>query len=231
MKIKLIIVLFFIPFFCYSQKDKDVAPSQNQLTQCDISSNENYIVRTTVTSKSKLDDPKFIDQLKELLISQISSFVSSELTINSSKKLNKKSKLETLTNINVVARGILNDPNIDYCEGIVIISINKKEYKSKQYDFFKVKLRLASNSLEHLLEIGYIDDRKFLKDKIEYYSFELNQLTAMLPLINMQTNEEKIFNRLINNFVVLENKKSEIKLMRKKKWNDLKENIKNKLNI
>ena len=53
----------------------------------------------------------------------------------------------------------------------------------------------------------------------------------MLPLIQMQLNEEKIFNRLINNFVVLENKKSEIKLLRKKKWNDFKEDIKKKLNI
>ena len=178
-----------------------------------------------------LDDPKFINQLKERLIAQISSFVSSELTISSSKRLNKKSRLETLTNIDVVARGILNDPNIDYCDGIVIISINKKEYKAKQYDFFKVKLRLASNSLEHLLEIGFIDDKKFLKEKIEYYSLEISQLTAMLPLVQIQSNEEKIFNRLINNYVVLENKKSEIKLLRKKKLNETIQNIKNKLRI
>ena len=231
MKIKLVVFLFLFPFLIYAQKAKDDNSEMENISQCNISSAENYIVRTTLADKSKLDDPKFIDQLKERLISQISSFVSSELTINSSKKLNKKSKLETLTNINVVTRGILNDPNIDYCDGIVIISINKKEYKAKQYDFFKVKLRLASNSLEHLLEIGYIDDRKFLKEKIEYYRFEIAQLTAMLPLIQMQLNEEKIFNRLIKNFVVLENKKSEIKLLRKKKWNDFKEDIKKKLNI
>lgn len=225
MKIRLLLVLFLIPFVSYSQKASESIP------QCDISSNDNYIVKTTVTSKSKLDDPKFINQLKERLISQISSFVSSELTINSSKKINKKSKLETLTNIEVITRGILNDPNIDYCDGIVIISINKKEYKAKQYDFFKVKLRLASNSLIHLLEIGYIDDKKFLKQKIEYYSYEIAQLTAMLPLIQMQQDEEKLFTKLITSYTVLENKKAEIKLMRKKKRDEFFENIKNKLNI
>ena len=97
MKIKLFVVLFLIHFINY--------------TQCNISSNENYIVRTTLINESQLDDPKFINQLKERLISQISSFVSSELTISSSKKLNKKSKLETLTNIEAVTSGILNDPN------------------------------------------------------------------------------------------------------------------------
>ena len=36
---------------------------------------------------------------------------------------------------------------------------------------------------------------------------------------------------LINNYTVLENKKSEIRLMRKKKWNDRIENFKKKFNI
>ena len=224
MKIKLLLVLFLTPFVSYSQKAAE-SP------QCNISSSENYIVRTTLINESQLDDPKFINQLKERLISQISSFVSSELTISSSKKLNKKSKLETLTNIEAVTSGILNDPNIDYCDGIAIISINKREYKAKQYDYFKTKLTLASKSLEHLLEIGYIDDKKFLKEKIEYYSYEIAQLSAMLPLIKMQSNEEKVFTKLINNYTVLENKKSEIRLMRKKKWNDRIENFKKKLNI
>ena len=53
----------------------------------------------------------------------------------------------------------------------------------------------------------------------------------MLPLVQIQSNEEKIFNRLINNYVVLENKKSEIKLLRKKKLNETIQNIKNKLRI
>ena len=117
----MVVFLFLFPFLIYAQKAKDDNSEMENISQCNISSAENYIVRTTLADKSKLDDPKFIDQLKERLISQISSFVSSELTINSSKKLNKKSKLETLTNINVVTRGILNDPNIDYCDGIVII--------------------------------------------------------------------------------------------------------------
>ena len=47
----------------------------------------------------------------------------------------------------------------------------------------------------------------------------------------MQSNEEKVFTKLINNYTVLENKKSEIRLMRKKKWNDRIENFKKKLNI
>ena len=178
MKIKLLLVLFLTPFVSYSQKAAE-SP------QCNISSSENYIVRTTLINESQLDDPS----------------------------------------------GILNDPNIDYCDGIAIISINKREYKAKQYDYFKTKLTLASNGLEHLLEIGYIDDKKFLKEKIEYYSYEIAQLSAMLPLIQMQSNEEKVFTKLINNYTVLENKKSEIRLMRKKKWNDRIENFKKKLNI
>ena len=50
MKIKLFVVLFLIHFINY--------------TQCNISSNENYIVRTTLINESQLDDPKFINQLK-----------------------------------------------------------------------------------------------------------------------------------------------------------------------
>tara|TARA_B100001175_G_C19468646_1_gene620522 strand:+ start:539 stop:1243 length:705 start_codon:yes stop_codon:yes gene_type:complete len=220
------VFFLLIPFVFYSQKAKD----DNLPPQCDISISKNYIVKTTVTKEEMLDDPKFINQLKERLIAQISSVVTSELTISSSKRLNKKSKLKTDNNIDIVARGILNDPNIDYCDGIVIISINKKEYKAKQYDFFKAKLRLANSSLEHLLQMGFIEDKKFLKEKIEYYKLELNQLTTMLPLVQIQSIEEKIFNSLTNNVVLLENKKFEIKLMRKKKRNEFFENIKNGIN-
>ena len=74
------VFFLLIPFVFYSQKAKD----DNLPPQCDISSRENYIVKTTVTKEDMLDDPKFINQLKERLIAQISSFVSSELTISSS---------------------------------------------------------------------------------------------------------------------------------------------------
>ena len=53
----------------------------------------------------------------------------------------------------------------------------------------------------------------------------------MLPLIQMQQDEEKLFTKLITSYTVLENKKAEIKLMRKKKRDEFFENIKNKLNI
>ena len=52
----------------------------------------------------------------------------------------------------------------------------------------------------------------------------------MLPLVQIQSTEEKIFNSLTNNVVLLENKKFEIKLMRKKKRNEFFENIKNGFN-
>lgn len=199
---------------------------------CSVSIYDNYVIKRHLDNERQLDDPQFINQLKEQLINQISSFVDSSVSISSSKKKKKRLRSSKTTNHNasVASLGILRDPLIQVCNGVVIMSIGKDQYEKTQYDYFKMKLKSNSQSLEQLLQLGYIEDMKFLNEQIEIFNAKLNEVSVMLPLVDLQYEEQEMLNSFTTNVSILKLKKTDIKYGRRKKMKDRLSGIKKGFN-
>ena len=190
--------------------------------QCkSVSIHENYSIRRTLEDESKLDDPEFINDLKQQLINQISTFVDSSVNIKSSNKKKKKIKSRKITerNSSIASLGILNDPTIYYCNKVVTMSINKEEYKKNQYDYFTIKLETYADSLNNLLSIGNIDDVKFLKDMISSYGNKISEISSLLPLVSLKDKEKKILHEFTSNYNLLLTKEASIRYQRRENLN------------
>lgn len=196
----------------------------NLNAQCEnISVHENFSIKLIFDSSSQINDPEFHNKAKQLLVNQISSFIDSSINISSSKKMGKnlRSKKTTTHNANVVSTGYLKDPKIDICNNIFTMYVNKNDYQNDQKEFFMTKLQTYSNSLLHLLNLGNINDMKFLKEKVDEYQLKLNELSSIQPLVDLSMSDRKIFEQFAVNVNILSTKKSDIRLTRKRNLKNL----------
>jgi len=97
------------------------------------------------------------------------------------------------------------------CGDIVIMSLNKETYKKELYKYFKTNLDFDSSSLNNFLSIGYLDDKKLLKQKVAEYRNKLNVTTSMLPLVNLSDEDDRQLNQFVRDLTILEKKYEELR--------------------
>lgn len=193
---KLIACLIFFGGFAFSQ--------------C-ATSDDDYFVKRKLAEGQEIHDPELIDQMKNQLSNQISSFIDSSVSISSSKKMNSRGKKKSKSNFNYVSRALIINPKINVCGDIVIMSLNKETYKKELYKYFKTNLDFDSSSLNNFLSIGYLDDKKLLKQKVAEYRNKLNVTTSMLPLVNLSDEDNRQLNQFVRDLTILEKKYEELR--------------------
>jgi len=116
------------------------------------------------------------------------------------------------------------------CGNIAIISVNKDEYKKAQYDNFRRQLEFHDRNLNNF--VNSMDDevtKKLLKDKVKYYTKELNNISSLLPLVNLNKQDKELLNRFSKNVSTLENLLDQLRQSKriniKKFWENLKTDI------
>lgn len=179
-------------------------------SQCKTSDND-YFVKRKLAEGQEVHDPDMIDQMKNQLSNQISSFIDSSVSISSSKNMKSRGKKRSKSNFNYVSRALIINPRIDICGDIVIMSLNKETYKKELYKYFKTTLDFDSKSINNFLSIGYLDDKRLLKEKVVEYRNKLNVTTSMLPLVNLNDEDNKLLNQFVRDLTILEKKYEELR--------------------
>ena len=203
--------------------------SHYSISQCNIGNviNENFNYYSTISLKNEKQfyDEEFRSELKRSLVKKISEFVGtrSEINVNQNKK-KRKSK----ATYNAIA--LVVDPKFSICGDIAIISVNKNEYKKAQYDNFKRQLEFHDRNLNNF--VNSMDDlvtKKLLKEKVKYYTKELNDISSLLPLVDLSSQDKALLNRFSKNVSLLENLLDQLKQSKriniKKFWENLKTDI------
>ena len=199
--------------------------SYYSVSQCNINENLNYYSTISVKNEAEFYDDDFRQELKRSLVKKISEFVSTRSEINVTQ--NKK-KRKSDASYNAIA--LVVDPKFSMCGNIAIISVNKNEYKKAQYDNFRRQLEFHDRNLNNF--VNAMDDevtKKLLKEKVKYYTTELNNISSLLPLVNINKQDKELLNRFSKNVSILENLLDQLKQSKrinvKKFWENLKTDI------
>ena len=103
---------------------------------------------------------------------------SSKITVK-----NKTKNRESQANFNAVS--LVVDPKFSKCGNIAVISVRKDTYQKAQYDDFRRKLEFHSRNLNNFVQSMDAETvtKKLLKEKVKYYTSELNNVSSLIPLL------------------------------------------------
>ncbi len=170
---------------------------------------------------------KFRSELKRSLVKKISEFVStsSKITVK-----NKTKNRESQANFNAVS--LVVDPKFSKCGNIAVISVRKDTYQKAQYDDFRRKLEFHSRNLNNFVQSMDAETvtKKLLKEKVKYYKSELNNVSSLIPLINLKSSDKDLLDKYSKNLSLLENLLDQLKQSKKINWKKFKDGIVNGIN-
>ena len=165
---------------------------------------------------------KFRSELKRSLVKKISEFVStsSKITVK-----NKTKNRESQANFNAVS--LVVDPKFSKCGNIAVISVRKDTYQKAQYDDFRRKLEFHSRNLNNFVQSMDAETvtKKLLKEKVKYYTSELNNVSSLIPLINLKSSDKGLLDKYSKNLSLLENLLDQLKQSKKINWKKLKDGV------
>ena len=165
---------------------------------------------------------KFRSELKRSLVKKISEFVStsSKITVK-----NKTKNRESQANFNAVS--LVVDPKFSKCGNIAVISVRKDTYQKAQYDDFRRKLEFHSRNLNNFVQSMDAETvtKKLLKEKVKYYTSELNNVSSLIPLINLKSSDKDLLDKYSKNLSLLENLLNQLKQSKKINWKKLKDGV------
>tara|TARA_B100001113_G_scaffold249297_2_gene205365 strand:- start:227 stop:820 length:594 start_codon:yes stop_codon:yes gene_type:complete len=165
---------------------------------------------------------KFRSELKRSLVKKISEFVStsSKITVK-----NKTKNRESQANFNAVS--LVVDPKFSKCGNIAVISVRKDTYQKAQYDDFRRKLEFHSRNLNNFVQSMDAETvtKKLLKEKVKYYTSELNNVSSLIPLINLKSSDKDLLDKYSKNLSLLENLLDQLKQSKKINWKKLKDGV------
>ena len=212
---------FLVAIFVYS----------SSFSQCDVDDMVNdrisyYSVAEFEDEKQYYSD-KFRSELKRSLVKKISEFVStsSKITVK-----NKTKNRESQANFNAVS--LVVDPKFSKCGNIAVISVRKDTYQKAQYDDFRRKLEFHSRNLNNFVQSMDAETvtKKLLKEKVKYYKSELNNVSSLIPLINLKSSDKDLLDKYSKNLSLLENLLDQLKKSKKINWKKFKDGIVNGIN-
>ncbi len=212
---------FLVAIFVYS----------SSFSQCDVDDMVNdrisyYSVAEFEDEKQYYSD-KFRSELKRSLVKKISEFVStsSKITVK-----NKTKNRESQANFNAVS--LVVDPKFSKCGNIAVISVRKDTYQKAQYDDFRRKLEFHSRNLNNFVQSMDAETvtKKLLKEKVKYYKSELNNVSSLIPLINLKSSDKDLLDKYSKNLSLLENLLDQLKQSKKINWKKFKDGIVNGIN-
>jgi hypothetical protein len=194
-------------------------------SQCNIDENLNYYSTISLNNEAQFYDDDFRSELKRSLVKKISEFVGTRSEINVTQNKKKRKSKATYNAIALVV-----DPKFSMCGNIAIISVNRNEYKKAQYDNFRRQLEFHDRNINNF--VNSMDDlvtKKLLKEKVKYYTKELNDISSLLPLVNLNKKDKELLNRFSKNVSILENLLDQLKQSKrvnfKKFWENLKTGV------
>lgn len=165
---------------------------------------------------------KFRSELKRSLVKKISEFVStsSKITVK-----NKTKNRVSQANFNAVS--LVVDPKFSKCGNIAVISVRKDTYQKAQYDDFRRKLEFHSRNLNNFVQSMDAETvtKKLLKEKVKYYTSELNNVSSLIPLINLKSSDKDLLDKYSKNLSLLENLLDKLKQSKKINWKKLKDGV------
>jgi len=99
------------------------------------------------------------------------------------------------------------DPKFSKCGNIAVISVRKDTYQKAQYDDFRRKLEFHSRNLNNFVQSMDAETvtKKLLKEKVKYYTSELNNVSSLIPLINLKSSDKDLLDKYSKNLSLLEN--------------------------
>lgn len=198
----------------------------SSFSQCDVDDMVNdrisyYSVAEFEDEKQYYSD-KFRSELKRSLVKKISEFVStsSKITVK-----NKTKNRESQANFNAVS--LVVDPKFSKCGNIAVISVRKDTYQKAQYDDFRRKLEFHSRNLNNFVQSMDAETvtKKLLKEKVKYYTSELNNVSSLIPLINLKSSDKDLLDKYSKNLSLLENLLDQLKQSKKINWKKLKDGV------
>ncbi len=198
----------------------------SSFSQCDVDDMVNdrisyYSVAEFEDEKQYYSD-KFRSELKRSLVKKISEFVStsSKITVK-----NKTKNRESQANFNAVS--LVVDPKFSKCGNIAVISVRKDTYQKAQYDDFRRKLEFHSRNLNNFVQSMDAETvtKKLLKEKVKYYTSELNNVSSLIPLINLKSSDKGLLDKYSKNLSLLENLLDQLKQSKKINWKKLKDGV------
>ena len=67
--------------------------------------------------------------------------------------------------------------------------------------------------------------KKLLKEKVKYYTSELNNVSSLIPLINLKSSDKDLLDKYSKNLSLLENLLDQLKQSKKINWKKLKDGV------
>jgi hypothetical protein len=208
-----------------------------------IECDEDLLNKFNYSSSKILENPKdfyseeFKNNLKQALIMEISSSIRTSTTISSSSSLKDiigKKRRESKARITAIGaavfpRYMICDTGEDY--EVAFIIVNRKEYEKAQFDNFKRTLVFHARNLNNLISRMDISvTKKFLKKKVKFYTLKMDEIGALLPLIELNQKDNKLMQEFSINVSQLENLYDQIKQKKRFKFKELLDKAKDGIN-
>jgi hypothetical protein len=179
---------------------------------------------------------EFKSNLKRVLILEISSSITTSTTISSSNSLKNiigKKNRESKARITAIGAAVF--PKYMICKNgdieIAFIIVNRKEYQKAQFDNFKRTLVFHARNLNNL--ISRMDNsvtKKFMKQKVKLYTIKMDEIGALLPLIELKEKDEVLMQEFSVNVSRLENMYDQLRQKKRFKFKELLDKAKDGIN-
>tara|TARA_B100000795_G_C22791210_1_gene437033 strand:+ start:800 stop:1549 length:750 start_codon:yes stop_codon:yes gene_type:complete len=243
MKFFSFVLLLFLSSNSFSQDKKDYAGLELGQDNIGIDCDEDLLNKFNYSSSRILENPKdfyseeFKNDLKQALIMEISSSIRTSTTISSSNSLkNIIGKKSRDSKARITAIGAAVFPKYMICDTgedyqVAFIIVNRKQYEKAQFDNFKRTLVFHARNLNNLISrMDLSVTKKFLKKKVKFYTIKMDEIGALLPLIELNEKDNKLMQEFSINVSQLENLYDQIKQKKRFKFKELLDKAKEGIN-
>jgi hypothetical protein len=236
------LITLFISFLCVSNSFSQykAAPSGEYIgLECDEKLLESKLYYTASQKLKNLDEfytDEFKSNLKRVLILEISSSITTSTTISSSNSLKDiigKKKRESKARITAIGAAVF--PKYMICDNgdfeIAFIIVNRREYQKAQFDNFKRTLVFHARNLNNLISrMDTSVSKNFLKQKVKFYTTKMDEIGALLPLIELNGKDEVLMQEFSINVSRLENMYDQLRQKKRFKFKELLDKAKDGIN-
>jgi hypothetical protein len=238
MKLVTLLLSFFFISNSFSQSNASKL-ADNIGLECDemlLESKLYYRASQILKNKEEFYTDEFKSNLKRVLILEISSSITTSTTISSSNSLKDiigKKKRESKARITAIGAAVF--PKYMICNNgdfdIAFIIVNRKEYQKAQFDNFKRTLVFHARNLNNLISRMDVSvSKKFLKQKVKFYTTKMDEIGALLPLIELNGKDEVLMQEFSINVSRLENMYDQLKQQKRFKFKELLDKAKDGVN-
>ncbi|MAC41642.1 MAG: hypothetical protein CMJ05_07615 [Pelagibacterales bacterium] len=236
------LITLFISFLCVSNsfsQYKAAPPGEYIGLECDEKLLESKLYYTASQKLKNLDEfytDEFKSNLKRVLILEISSSITTSTTISSSNSLKDiigKKKRESKARITAIGAAVF--PKYMICDNgdfeIAFIIVNRREYQKAQFDNFKRTLVFHARNLNNLISrMDTSVSKNFLKQKVKFYTTKMDEIGALLPLIELNGKDEVLMQEFSINVSRLENMYDQLRQKKRFKFKELLDKAKDGIN-